>query len=219
MVGLTLGGVNLSTFSATSVAAGIATSGGVSPAAVKVTVVDLTVSGSLKLTGINLLTPAQATSVQAEIALRTGNRPNLLVKMGTTATVAGRRLLDVSLPVTVTGHGSNTTDATNSQIQLQSALNLAAFALAGGASNATLDSPPVANAILDVAVTAPSYAAESSLQMTLASASALQAALQAAGVSATVTVTTPPTTLAVSTAVVSTAALLVALSAAAAVLL
>ena len=219
VVGLTLGGVNLSTFSAASVAAGIATSGSVSPAAVKVTVVDLTVSGSLKLTGINSLTPAQTIAVQAEIASRTGNRANLLVKMGTSASMAGRRLLDLSLPVTVTGHGSNTTDAANSQLQLQNALNLAAFAFAGGAANATLNNPPVVNAILDVEVTAPSSAAVSSLQATFASATALQAALQAAGVSASVAVTTQPSTLTVSAAARDATALLTALAAAAAVLL
>ena len=221
-VGLTLGGVNLSTFSAASVAAGIATSGGVSPAAVKVTVVDLTVSGSLKLTGVNSLTPAQMAAVQAEVALRTGNRPNLLVKMGASATVAGRRLLDLSLPVTVTGHGSNTMAAANSQIQLQNALNLAAFAFAGGAANATLDSTPAVNAILDVEVTAPSYAMVSSLQTMLASATALQAALQTAGVSATVEVTTQPSTLTISAAARDASTLLAAfgvLAAAVAVLL
>jgi hypothetical protein len=190
-VGLSLSNINPATFDLTAVTAGLAAASGANASDVTVVINDFPVSTSLSLAGITALSTAtlaaMRTSVGASLSVNASG-----VALGTPSAVAGRRrLLDLSVPLTVSGLGANASRASAVSSALTSTTALTAVAAAAGATSAAATTP-VVTASLTVTVRAGSTAASSSISSALGNAATLQTALASAGVSATVAVTTPP---------------------------
>jgi hypothetical protein len=146
----------------------------------------------LQITGVSTLVNLTANQQALLTAAITASlrRPTLNATVGT-PTALRRRLLDLSLPVTVEGHGDNSTLASESSAVFTRAVDLSLFAAALGAASATA-TVPVMTAAVTITVRAATMAAAASISASLASPAGVQSALAAANVSATVTVTTQP---------------------------
>ena len=192
---LSLSGVDLTSFSTASVAAALAATAGINVADVDVVVTDFPVSTTVSFTGVALtsLTAAQVTGITNAIDAKLPAAA-MVPALGT-VTPAGRRLLDLSFPVTVTSVGASTTAATQTQAAVTSAATLAAAALAVGLqSSAASATPATVSAVMTVTVRAASASSAASIAAALspANTAAISAQLAANGVTNTgVTITQP----------------------------
>jgi hypothetical protein len=189
--------IDPASFSIDSVAAAfVAASGQEDSSTVSVAVADFPVSTTLSLSGGTALLSSDlsaslAVAVAAEMPTVLGG--NISVAVGG-APAARRRLLDVSVPVNVTGLGSSATAATAVSSALQAPDSLSRMATAAGATGARA-SIPVVTAQLRVTVSLNPAASTSSHAMALnglSSPTGLQSALSGAGVQATVAITGVP---------------------------
>jgi hypothetical protein len=141
-VELALAGIDPTTFDADSVAAGIAEAAGVDASDVAVTVADLPVSTTLSLVGSTTLSAAQRTAMTAAItaSLPSAAQAGAVVTLGTPVAVR-RRLLDLTVPVSITGLGAAASTASAAATALSSSASLTAFASAGGATSASATAP------------------------------------------------------------------------------
>jgi len=185
---LSLSGVDLTSFSTASVATALAATAGINVADVDVVVTDFPVSTTVSFTGVALtsLTAAQVTGITNAID---ANLPAAaMVPALGAVTPAGRRLLDLSFPVTVTSIGASTTAATQTQAAVTSAATLAAAALAAGLqSSAAHATPATVSAVMTITVRAASASSAASIATALspANTAAITAQLAANGVTNT----------------------------------
>lgn len=192
-VGLSLAAINPATFNASSVAAGIAAASGVSASDVSVTVYELLVATTFSFANVGLpLTTNQTASLTDAVSVKT-SKPANMVRLGKPTAAAGRRLLDISIPVEIFGNGNDTAAATAQTAALVNSINLVYYAASLGAASAAA-TPVVVTAEVTVVVRAASAAAAAGISTALGSASAISTAIAAAGVPATITISTPPTT-------------------------
>ena len=155
-----------------------------------VTINDLPVTTTLSLEGISNLTAASTASLKLSLSQSLGTRLANIV-FGAFQYV-GRRLLDVSVPVTISGLGNDTAAASSLVGALASLPSSVAAAI-----NATgvVASTAVVTASLGVQVTADSFASANSVGASLNNATMLQSMLSGSGMTMTsVTITSPPTT-------------------------
>ena len=192
---LSLSGVDLASFSTASVAAALAATAGINVADVDVVVTDFPVSTTVSFTGVALtsLTAAQVTGITNAID---ANLPAAaMVPALGTVTPTGRRLLDLSFPVTVTAVGASTTQAAATQTAVTSAATLAAAALAAGLqSSAASATPATVSAAMTITVRAASAASAASITAALSpsNTAAITTQLAAAGVANTGVAITAP---------------------------
>jgi hypothetical protein len=193
-VGVSLAGINVSTFSAASVASGIAAASGVSAASVQVSITDLPVTSTISVVGTSAtsLGVAQSALLRTAISTKAAVRNATNIRFGAPGALAGgrRRLLDYSVVVTVTGHGDNLT-AVGITSHAFDSVNLPDFATAAGATTVAASAPAV-TAEIEVTVVAADATASASVSSALSNSATLQQALVAAGVPSTVTVTSTP---------------------------
>jgi hypothetical protein len=187
--------IDPASFSIDSVSAALVAASGQEASTVSVAVADFPVSTTLSLSGGTALLSSDlsaslAVAVAAEMPTVLG--ANISVAVG--GVPARRRLLDVSVPVNVTGLGSSATAATAVSSALQAPNSLSRMATAAGATGARA-SAPVVTAQLRVTVSLNPAASTSSHAMALSGLSSptvLQSALSGAGVQATVAITVAP---------------------------
>jgi hypothetical protein len=151
--------IDLSTFSASSAAADQAALLGVDPSTVTVTVTDLPVASTLTLAGLSSLSAAASDAMAASLlaSLPATVQATANVSISSSPAAAGRRLLDMSASLLITGVGSSTADAAAVSATVTSPSALGAVAAAGGASGVTA-STPVVSARLTVTVVSLSLA-------------------------------------------------------------
>ena len=192
---LSLTGINLATFSSASVATALANTAGVHASDITVTVTDFPVSTTVSFAGAGLtsLTAAQVTGIEAAIDAKLPAAA-MVPALGT-VTPAGRRLLDLSVPVTVTAVGADPVLAAQTQTAVTNAATLGAAATAAGVpSNAVTATPATVSAVMTITVRAASATSAASIATALspANSAAISMQLAAAGVSHTgLTITTP----------------------------
>ena len=192
---LSLSGINLASFSTASVAIALAATAGINVADVDVVVTDYPVSTTVSFTGVALtsLTAAQVTSITNAIDAKLP--ATAMVPALGTVTPAGRRLLDLSFPVTVTSVGASTSAATQTQAAVTSAATLAAAALAAGLqSSAATATPATVSAVMTITVRAASASSATAIAGVLSpsNTAVISAQLAAYGVTNTgVTITQP----------------------------
>jgi hypothetical protein len=189
---LSLSGIDLTTFSTSNVAAALAATTGVNPADVDVVVTDYPITTTVSFAGVSQtsLSAAEITSITNAID---ANLPTAMVPTLGAVTPAGRRLLDLSFPVTITGVGADPTAAAAAQAAVTSPTTLGAAATAAGVpSTAVTATPATVSVTMTITVSAASAASAANIAAALAPANvnAITAALAAAGVTNTgVTIT------------------------------
>ena len=192
---LSLSGIDLASFSTASIAAALSSLAGINVADVDVVVTDYPVSTTVSFTGVALtsLTAAQVTSITNAIDAKLPTAA-MVPALGT-VTPAGRRLLDLSFPVTVTSVGTSATQAAATQTAVTSAATLAAAALAAGLqSSAASATPATVSAVMTITVRAASASSATAIAGALSpsNTAAFSAQLAAYGVTNTgVTITQP----------------------------
>ena len=192
---LSLTGINLATFSFASVATALANAAGVHASDITVSITDFPVSTTVSFAGAGLtsLTAAQVTGIEAAIDAKLP--ATAMVPALGTVTPAGRRLLDLSVPVTVTAVGTDPVLAAQTQTAITNAATLGAAATAAGVpSSAVTATPATVSAVMTITVRAASAASAASIATALspANSAAISTQLAAAGVSHTgLTITTP----------------------------
>ena len=195
-----LGAVNINTFSAKSIASALAAATNLPASWFSITVTDTPVSTSFTLSMNSItLTATQISAIQAAVSadLAQAGVAGANVTVGTPA-AGRRRLLDVSVPVQISGLGAAGGSAAAAVSSALTSTTLAqSVAAAGNAANASA-TPPVVTAIVSVVATTYDRGAgassSASVASFLANASALSNALAAVGMQATVTVAIPPVT-------------------------
>ena len=192
---LSLSGVNLATFSSASVATALANHASVHATDITVSITDFPITTTVSFAGAGLtsLTAAQVTGITAAIDAKLP--ATAMVPALGSVTPAGRRLLDLSVPVTVTAVGSDPILAAQAQAAITNAATLGAAATAAGVpSTAVSATPATVSAVMTISVRAASAASAASIASALspANSAAISSQLAAAGVSHTgITVTTP----------------------------
>ena len=192
---LSLSGVNLATFSSASVATALANHASVHATDITVSITDFPITTTVSFAGAGLtsLTAAQVTGITAAIDAKLP--ATAMVPALGSVTPAGRRLLDLSVPVTVTAVGSDPVLAAQAQAAITNAATLGAAATAAGVpSTAVSATPATVSAVMTISVRAASAASAASIAAALspANSAAISSQLAAAGVSHTgITVTTP----------------------------
>jgi hypothetical protein len=146
---LALDTIDVNAFSVGTIAAGLAAAASVNASQVIVVVTDLPVATTFTLVGLGALTSLQSTGIVAAV---TAALPSA-VQTTANVTVGGRRrrLLDVSVPLTVSGLGASTAAASAVSSSLTAASTLQSVAGAGGASSASA-APPIVAARVRVTV-------------------------------------------------------------------
>ena len=174
--------IDMATFSTASIAAQLAATNGINVADVDIVVTDYPVSTTVSFTSVALtsLTAAQVASITAAID---ANLPAAAMTPALGAvTPAGRRLLDLSFPVTITNVGASTTAAAAAQTAANSAVTLGAAAAAAGVpSTAVTATPATVSAIVVITMRAASAASAANMANSL-SDSNFAATLAAANV-------------------------------------
>ena len=193
-VALSLAGINPSTFTLASLVTGLAASVGADPSALNVTITDLPVSTTLTLAGSGLtaISTSALAALKTSLATATGV-PVSGITLGAVAAAGRRHLLDVSVPVTVSGLGGNIATASAVVTALTNPTNLATISTAVPGSSGAVATAPSVSARVSVVVTTSNPALVAAANTALANPATVTSSLAAAGVSATVTVTTPPT--------------------------
>lgn len=192
-VGLSLAGINLSTFSLASLVIGLAGTVGADSSALNVTITDLPVSTTLTLAGSGLtsISTSALAALKTSLVTVTGVSESGIT-LGAVAVAGRRHLLDVSVPVTVSGLGGSIAAASAVVTALTSTSNLNSIAASVPGSTSATPSTPSVSARVSVVVTTSNPALIASANTALANPATVTAGLSSAGVTATVTVTTPP---------------------------
>jgi hypothetical protein len=192
---LSLSGIDLATFSSASVSTALANAAGVHASDITVSITDFPISTTVSFAGAGLtsLTAAQVTGIEAAIDAKLPAAA-MVPALGT-VTPAGRRLLDLSVPVTVTAVGTDPVLAAQTQTAITNTATLGAAATAAGVpSTAVTATPATVSAVMTITVRAASAASAASIATVLspANSAAISTQLAAAGVSHTgLTITTP----------------------------
>ena len=192
---LSLTGINLATFSPSSVAAALAAVAGINAADVDIVVTDYPVSTTVSFTGVSLTSLTAAETAAITSAIDAKLPAVAMTPVIGAVTPAGRRLLDLSFPVTVTGVGASTTLAAQTQTAVTSAATLGAAATAANVpSSAVTATPAAVGVVMSVTVRAASAASAANIATALspANAAAISMQLTASGVSHTGLTITPP---------------------------
>ena len=191
---LTLSGIDLASFSTSNVAAALAATAGINVADVDVVVTDYPVSTIVSFAGV-ALTSLTASQISGITAAMDANLPATATPVLGAVTPAGRRLLDLSFPVTVTGVGASITLAAETQTKVTSPTTLGAAATSAGVpSSAVTATPATVSVAMTITVRAASAASAAAIATALspANVAAITTQLAAAGVTNTgVTIVAP----------------------------
>ena len=184
-----LGAISPSRFNISALRAGFAAATGAKLADVVVIVNDLPVSTTVSFAGVNNLLLNQRDALRESVAAAAGHSVADVTVGVPVSSAAGRRLLGLSVPVTVSNVGNSSSAAVALSNTLTNLTTLTAVANATGATHAVATAPTIAPQ-LTVEVTVTSGAGSlGSIMNALSNASLLQAALAVVGVNTTVVVT------------------------------
>ena len=180
--------------SAAGLAAALAASLGLSPEQVSVSVSDLIVSSTLSLGGLSDLSVAAAAALQASLSasLQAGGAPAAANLALGSPSAPARRLLDLSLPVTVDGLGVDAGVAAAAMTSLVEPGTLSAAAFAAGATSAATTAPLLTTRVR-VSVVTHTASDAASADAVLSDPSSLAAALQAGAGNASISIDAPLT--------------------------